>query len=322
MSGHPEVSERPRYSLDEAAAMAADYFALAVRPEALPSERDQNFLLHSEDGDRYVLKIANPGETRASLELQDQAMQRVAKAFGNRAVCPRVLPSRKGEAIVALARGHLRLLSYLPGTPLAGFRPHRGELLADLGQFLARLDQALVGLDTQHEPALLWDLERAGQIFAECCPLLEPGQRDRLAPIVNDHQRVQARLADLPRQVIHNDANDHNILVGGDRWRPRITGIIDFGDMLGSRAVVDLAIACAYVMLGKRDPLAAASQVVTGYHRVRPLSEAELALLFPLAMARLAMAVCIAARQSRAAPEVAYLRISEASAWRALKKLS
>ena len=40
-------------------------------------------------------------------------------------------------------------------------------------------------------------------------------------------------LVALPHQVIHNDANEHNVLVGEDG---AVTGLIDFGDLVWSAA--------------------------------------------------------------------------------------
>ena len=57
--------------------------------------------------------------------------------------------------------------------------------------------------------------------------------------------------------MIHGDANDYNILV--DAAGARVTSILDFGDMVHTATVCDLAIALAYVMLDKQDPIAAAA---------------------------------------------------------------
>ena len=72
----------------------------------------------------------------------------------------------------------------------------------------------------------------------------------------------------LRQGVIHGDANDHNVLAEPDR----MTGLLDFGDMVHSAIVCDLAVALAYAMLGERDPLAAAGAVIRGYHRHNPLT--------------------------------------------------
>jgi 4-aminobutyrate aminotransferase-like enzyme len=133
-------------------------------------------------------------------------------------------------------------------------------------------------------------------------------------------------LAALPRQVIHGDANDYNVLVatGGDlftRYR-RIAGILDLGDIVHSLRVADLAIAAAYVLLDKPDPLQAVAQVTAGYHAANPLTEAELAALWDLTCMRLCVSVCHAAHQRALQPENEYLSISEQPAWAALEKLA
>ncbi|MEZ4672727.1 MAG: hypothetical protein R2932_00580 [Caldilineaceae bacterium] len=68
--------------------------------------------------------------------------------------------------------------------------------------------------------------------------------------------------------------------------------------------------------------MAAAEQVVAGYHCVYPLTDTELALLYPLITMRLCMSVCISAHQQRLQPDNRYLSISEAPAWALLARLA
>jgi 4-aminobutyrate aminotransferase-like enzyme len=100
-----------------------------------------------------------------------------------------------------------------------------------------------------------------------------------------------------------------------------VTSVVDFGDMLESVVVADLAIACAYAMQGKADPLGTAAQVVAGYHADNPLTEPELGLLFPLICTRLTVSVINSAEQRAGFPVEAYLTISETDAWRTLERL-
>jgi 4-aminobutyrate aminotransferase-like enzyme len=67
--------------------------------------------------------------------------------------------------------------------------------------------------------------------------------------------------------------------------------------------------------------LTAAAHFVAGYHQAYPLTEAELALLFPLARIRLAVSLVNSALQSRTSPENAYLQISAYGASRLLEQL-
>jgi Ser/Thr protein kinase RdoA (MazF antagonist) len=117
--------------------------------------------------------------------------------------------------------------------------------------------------------------------------------------------------------VIHGDANDYNVIVGAGR----MVGLLDFGDMVYSATVCELAIALAYAMLGENDPLAVAAQLIRGYQSGYPLSEAERRSLFPLVLSRLGISVCYSAHNKARNPTDPYQVVSEAAAWDLLEKL-
>jgi 4-aminobutyrate aminotransferase-like enzyme/Ser/Thr protein kinase RdoA (MazF antagonist) len=316
---------RPRFRSAEAERVVLEAFGLdAVFVSELPSERDQNVLLRESSGREIVLKIASASESRAVLELQNQALDRVARRDPDLPV-PRLRPARSGEAIVDVdvsegeCGSHLcRLFDYLPGRPLASVRPRRDELLRNVGRFIGRLDGALQGFSHQAQARpLKWRVENARAVLTDGIDLVEGSEKRDLLPFFLSlfETEVEARLETLPRGVIHNDANDYNLLVADDE---EISGILDFGDMVDGPVVSEVATAAAYAMLEERDPLRAARLVVSGYHEERPLGEEELAVLFPLIAMRLAMSVSISARQFRDEPDKEYLRVSEAGAWRLL----
>ncbi len=151
----------------------------------------------------------------------------------------------------------------------------------------------------------------------------DPVKSDLIKRLLERFQtQIEPQLNRLPTSVIHNDANDYNVLVEPHgKWRNRVSGVIDFGDMVFTHTVGEAAIACAYAMLNKADPLAAAAHIVAGYHQSRPLTEQELDVLFDLICMRLCMSVCHAANQTRFEPDNEYLRISEKPVWALLEKL-
>ena len=124
---------------------------------------------------------------------------------------------------------------------------------------------------------------------------------------------------ELRRSVIHGDANDYNVLV--DPRQQRVTGVIDFGDMVHSYTVGNLAVAAAYALLDKSDPLAAACSVVEGYNAEWMLTETELAALFGLIGLRLCLSACLAADQQQQRPDDEYLAISQAPLKRTLPRV-
>jgi 4-aminobutyrate aminotransferase-like enzyme len=74
-------------------------------------------------------------------------------------------------------------------------------------------------------------------------------------------------------------------------------------------------------MLDKGDPLAAATEIVAGYHEVFPLTELELEHLYTLISMRLAVSVTNSAVQQRLHPDNKYLLVSEGPAWELLERL-
>jgi hypothetical protein len=66
--------------------------------------------------------------------------------------------------------------------------------------------------------------------------------------------------------VLHQDANDFNVLVRDDgSGAPRISGIIDFGDATSGRRANELAVALAYALLDVPDVAATARRMIGGY---------------------------------------------------------
>jgi Ser/Thr protein kinase RdoA (MazF antagonist) len=336
------LEQAPRFDLADAARFARDIYGIDAAASALPSERDQNVLLATCAGDRYVLKIANASEDRTMLEAQNAAMTHVADRV---ALSPRVLATIDGDTIATAPGGlHLvRLVTYVAGIPLAKAGARTPALHESLGRAVGRLDAALADFD---HPAIHryfhWDLAHAADIIGEHLPLVgEDSVRDLVervsGPALHD---IASREAAFRRTAVHHDANDWNVLVSTPESQlpnpnpnpnpnpqsqipnPLAVAIIDFGDMVHSWTVADPAVAVAYAMLDAPNPLATAAAIVRGYQAAHPLRDDELAAVFPLACLRLCMSACIAAWQQRQRPDDAYLGVSQAPIRRTLPVLA
>ncbi|HEY6402179.1 MAG TPA: aminotransferase class III-fold pyridoxal phosphate-dependent enzyme [Blastocatellia bacterium] len=320
------LEHSPKFSLEEAAALARDLYGIDAAALALPSERDQNFLLQTRSGEKYVLKIANALEDRAFLEAQQQAMERVADGIGRATARRRITATQSGDLLTEIQsssemRHFVWMVDWLPGVPLGELGSHSPELLRDLGQAVGRIDRALA--DFNH-PAIYryfhWDLARGLTVIREYESLITDAETRRLVgEFFDDFARnVTPILPKLRKSAIHNDANDYNVIVAGQR----VAGLIDFGDMIYGFTVADLAVAIAYAVLNKPDPLAAAAEIVKGYHAEYALTDDELAALFGLARLRLCMSVCIGAHQQKQRPDDEYLSVSQQPIRDTLPKLA
>ena len=120
-------------------------------------------------------------------------------------------------------------------------------------------------------------------------------------------QVVEPRRYALRKCLIHNDANDWNVLT----QKGKVSGIIDFGDMCYSWLINELAVALPYVLAEKEDPLGVAGIVIGAYHREFPLKREEIEILYYLVAGRICMSLCNSARAAKLRPESDYIRISE-----------
>ncbi|WP_103256738.1 phosphotransferase [Tabrizicola aquatica] len=289
----------PQVPVPALAALVAAHWGLTGTLHPLTSERDQNHRLETDAGS-FTLKLANPAEPVALTEFQTAALIHVSAAAPALPV-PRVISALDGRNVIPTPDGALRLLGWLPGTPLAHL-PRSPALAQAIGTALGQIDAALAGFT--HPAAdhhLLWDIRNALDLE----PLL-PALPDALRPRITaflDHFRDQTAplLAQLPRQVIHGDFNPHNLL--GDPDEPtRLTGILDFGDMTLSHRICDLAVAASY-LIAPSEPASLLIPLVIAYHRANPLTPAEVALLPDLITARLATTLTISAWRAARYPE-------------------
>jgi len=329
---HP-TSPRPRFSQKEALKIARVHFGIpASAAEPLPSDRDQNFLLVEEQGERrWVLKIARAGEDPGVLDFQNKMLAHLARG-GFR--LSNVLHTTDGREVVPVHDPEgstflVRVLTWIPGTQLYRANPHSLALCRSLGAFLGGMDRALEDFSHPAQNRVLdWDLRWVERVVGSSLDqVAEAARRDLLEKMTKRFlQRLSPVASELRLSVIHGDANDHNVLVsepgpGGDPEGRRVTGIVDFGDAVRSYTVAEAAIAGAYLMLDKGWPFQASAHLVSGYHRALPLREAEISALFPLMGLRICASLAMSARQKRMEPENEYLTVSEAPAWTLLERL-
>jgi len=325
---HEKAQPRPSFSKSDAARLAFQLYGLTGSVRELTSERDQNFRVRAESGEHFVLKIAAAAELRETLAFQNAVMShlqgRVTSGF-----IPHALPTKSDGRIATAVdekeTSHfVRLVTYLPASLLAEVNPHTPELLRGLGTLLGEIDKALEGFS---HPAmsrdLKWDLQGALWIKDYTHHIENPARLEIVEHFIRQFENsVMPQAASLRTSVVHNDANDYNVLVTGDAdGNTRVAGIIDFGDMLHTYTASEVAVAAAYAMLDKADPLAAAAEIVAGYHEVFPLTEFELECLYSLICMRLAVSVTNSALQQKLHPDNEYLLVSERPAWQLLERL-
>jgi Ser/Thr protein kinase RdoA (MazF antagonist) len=313
--------------IEDARQTVEAHYGIAGSVSRLTSERDQNFKITGADGREYALKISNPVEDPTINDFQVGALLHVESVDATLPV-PRVIRSLNGQTHLRLpyeAGGlrAVRVLSYLPGVPLytvertAAQRQQLGALLAQLGLALRGFFHGAAGHD------LAWDIKNASRLRTLISHIDDAARRQMVEHFLDNFEHhAQPVLPRLRAQVVHNDLNPHNVLVD-PADHDRIAGILDFGDMVYTSLVNDVAVGASYHMNGPGDPWECVAQFVAAYHAVSPLERIEVDLLFDLIAARFVLTVCITGWRAARYPEnSAYILKNNAGAWNGLAHLS
>ena len=308
--------------------LARELYGITASALELPGEYDCNFHLRASDGREFVLKCMHPARENAFIDMQCAALAHLARHAGHLRL-PRIERTAQGDAYTvwndAAEQGRLVwMLGFLTGKTLANTNPHTPELFRALGKFLGEMDSALDGFE--HPAArreLKWDSSNCGWIREHLGKIGDPQRRALVDYFVSLYQQwVEPSKESLRKSVIYGDANDHNVLVNALWPQPSIAGVIDFGDMHHGWIASEAAVASAYAVLGKEEPLTVMKEIVRGFHGAFPLNESEIAALFPLAGMRLAVSVVNSTIRKIQKPGDEYVAISEAGAWEALERLA
>lgn len=290
-----EDVQQPDFSPGAIEEFLHNRYRISGRLTRLTAERDQMYRIEPGPSDSFVIRISALKEAEETIALQQAVLETVSLHAPELPV-PRPISSVSGQKVEYLvkdgSRHAVRVFTYLAGVPV-GMTPHTSGQRKALGRALAQLDQALARVDYPSEGnAFLWDLQRAPALR----PLISFYKKDELqrlcTSVLDDFTlNYQPRLRHVRRQFIHNDFNPKNVLV--DPASPEtVTGIIDFGDMVRSALVADVAVTVAR-QVNPGDPVQEAAEIVSAYHQILPLSDDEIDLVYGLACIRLFMRLTI-----------------------------
>jgi Ser/Thr protein kinase RdoA (MazF antagonist) len=270
---------------DEARVLLHETWGMySIEIERLETERDDTFRARTLDG-VVTLKVAHPGDRIHVIELQTAALAHAAAADPGIPL-QRVIPARDGSTLVTTRFRIARVLSWLDGVLLHDM-PQNRKVLGEAGTVLGRLNRAL--RDFEHPSAdreLAWDIARLTDLRAQATePVME-------RVLERFDAEVTPVLADLPRQIVHNDFHPANVLVDARRGTT-VTGVLDFGDVVRTARVFDLAVALAYLIPDAPPPWPGVRAFREGFESVVPLTDAERDLLPVLIAGRTLMRTVI-----------------------------
>ncbi|MCA0933391.1 aminotransferase class III-fold pyridoxal phosphate-dependent enzyme [Lutimonas saemankumensis] len=309
-------------STQEAQKVLLDLYGIQGKAQRLPGEYDMNFRISSKGGPRYILKISRPDADLDSLYFQQQLLDHLKQCHKD-LVAPETFTDLSGNSISFYSDHNknqraVRLLSWIPGRIYSEVHPKRSNLRQSLGLYCGRLTSALE--DFEHPSAhrtFEWDLSNS-LWTTDHIEIFESKEQIIIEYFQKRFKSFQKEYKKLPKSVIHNDANDFNILVDENLKDPELTAVIDYGDAIHSQTINDLAVCCAYGIMNLTDPLSGAIEIVKGYHQGRALQEKELSFLYDCIAMRLVITLTKSRINQIKEPDNEYLQISSRPAWELL----
>jgi 4-aminobutyrate aminotransferase-like enzyme/Ser/Thr protein kinase RdoA (MazF antagonist) len=281
---------------------------------------NRNYKLRSDDQSHILKTYPFSDERMALVEAENAALLHLKN--GKQAF-PKPISFSDGSFTKVLEmegeKRIIRLLSFLEGTFLGDIASPTPDLYRSLARFLARMNTRLQSFDHSviKGRAWEWDLQRLGLNKKYISDIPDAHNRNIVRYFFQQFdQKVALVLPELRKSIIHNDANEWNILVADGK----ISGLIDFGDLAYTPLINELAVALTYACYDKDDPLLWAAPLLEAYHDILPLQKQELDILYYLIAARLCISVCNSAHAKKVDPYNNYATVSENNAWSMLHR--
>ncbi|MFT5764582.1 MAG: 4-aminobutyrate aminotransferase-like enzyme/Ser/Thr protein kinase RdoA (MazF antagonist) [Saprospiraceae bacterium] len=301
------------------------FYSLKGTLTPLPGYDDLNFKLKTADGHQYTVKLMHTGCDQQFIDFECAMLIHLETRL-DKISTPKVIRSKAGNHFEMVeVDGQQRIfwiLSWCQGAIMGQFKPLTYKLIHSLGKTIAQLTNALEGfshpfMKNGHD----WELTNALQ--SRHLTQYVEGETQAIVEAVFNvfEKRIQHKLSTLPHSVIHNDANENNILINFDKKGIAIIdGIFDFGDIGYQPTICEVAVALAYNAMLFEYPLRACFHFLKGYTSIRKILDQELEVLLDLLKTRLAVSISHSSYKQLEDNDP-YITISQAPAKATLLKL-
>ncbi len=314
-----------KITLSQAEKLVQSYYSIEGTASSLVGYADLNVKITT-DKEIFLLKISDSEVLEDQLDLQVKILLHLAKKQLSFAI-PNVVCTDKEKFYIHVeldgSKKKIRLYSWVPGSMIGDLTSRTVDLLEDWGMICGEMSKALQDFD-----------HKGAHRFDPWSPVESLYSKKYFDYIKGEDRKVKAmyfwnlfeekllpKISQLRKSVNHSDAHDQNILIHHPESGGKLYGVIDFGDVVFSPTISELAIACAYAAMRTLHPEKAIFSMVRGYHSVYPLEEIEMEILYPLICGRLMIMIAHSAYNGEVNPENDYLTISENAAWDLIDKL-
>lgn len=270
---------------------------------------------------KFVLKLYSDLTLKAILKAESEFLLFLQKQ-DNKDHYPKPILLKKGGYVKKVShKGKLiliRMLSYLEGDFIAECKINK-NIISSLGSFLAKFNLLTRNWNNSEIKSRDWEwkIESVELIKNRANYISDPFRRNRVIYFIQQYkENIVPVYKDLRKSIIHNDANQWNVLVEKDKT----TGLIDFGDISYSNLVNEVGIAMTYIAYDKEDILYWSGILLESYNKVLPLKKKEVESLYYIIALRLCMSVSNSAYTKLNQPNNNYISEGEENAWNMLDK--
>ena len=290
----------------------------------LDGEKDLNFRLLTKTKEKFYLKIY-PKKTKLSFVIfQTRLLDFLSKKDQLKTPANILSKNRKRYCSYIDTKDekrYFRINSWIEGRLWSKVSPINNKIRFELGKEAALITKKLKRFKSNYNDiGMQWDISNS--LWTTEYLNYIKGSKDK--KIIKSFQ-VQfknslSEFKNLRKSFIHNDVNDNNIIVSASIYKPKINGIVDFGDSINSQIINDAAVTCVYAMMDCQNPLEASANVIKGYNSVFKLKENELEFLYIAIAMRLVISITKSSINKIHNKENSYLTISENQAIGLIKK--
>ena len=211
-----------------------------------------------------------------------------------------------------------RMLSFIEGEMLGNIKNTK-KIFQSFGIFLAKMNLKLQPYKNSVIESRIWnwDLQYFHLNKKHINDLPTKNDKILVKYFFNQFEKnVNPVIPLLRKSIIHSDANEWNVLV----LNGKVSSLIDFGDLVYSPLINEVAIAMTYASYDKENPLDWALIILESYNDELPVLEIEIKILYYLIAARLCISLCNGAYSKKINPKNNYAFSSEDSGRKMLNK--
>ena len=299
--------------------LVQEEYCISGNATKINSELDLNFKISTKDS-QYYLKIYNKCIDVKFAEFQEDILKQLNNSRKNK-LYPKQILNKKGNAISCFYNKNnetrfFKLNSWIEGRLWFEVNPITDSLRLKLGQAVGNLTKSLSNLkiiDCNYNTD--WDLSKSLWTI-NYLNLFDKKNEKRVIQYFQDcFLKDLGSYKSLRKSFIHNNVNDNNIIIAKKLINPDIKGIIDFGDIIKSQTINDLAVTCTYAIMNCHNPLSAVINIIRGYNKSFKLFDEELYHLYNLIGMRLVVSLSKSAINKTKFKENKYLLINEKDTW-------